>query len=76
MSQILVRNLEPEIVERLKGRAKRHGRSLQGEVHWILSQSAGLKFSEARGVARQWQKRLAGRDFPDSADILREDRNR
>ncbi len=76
MSQILVRNLEPEVVEKLKDRASRHGRSLQSEVHWILTQSAGLGFNEARQVARQWQRRLADRDFPNSADILREDRSR
>lgn len=76
MSQILVRNLEPDVVERLKGRASRHGRSLQSEVHLILTQSAGLRFNEARQVARQWQKRLAGRVFPDSAELLREDRSR
>ncbi len=76
MPQILVRNLEPEVVERLKGSANRHGRSLQSEVHWILTQSAGLGFNEARQAVRGWQKRLAGRDFPDSTELLREDRSR
>ena len=76
MPQILVRNLESEVVEKLKSSASRHGRSLQSEVHWILTQSAGLGIEEARQVARGWQKRLAGRNFPDSTELLRKDRSR
>lgn len=76
MSQILVRNLEPDVVQRLKDRASRHGRSLQGEVRWILTQRAGMGFDEARRMARQWHKRLGGRDLPDSVDLVREDRGR
>ncbi|MCD4825004.1 MAG: hypothetical protein K8S55_10365 [Phycisphaerae bacterium] len=76
MAQILVRNLEPAVVERLKDRAHQHGRSLQKEVLWILTQTAGVGFDEARRLSRQWRKRLAGRDFPDSAELLREDRDR
>ncbi len=76
MSQILVRNLEPDVVERLKGRASRHGRSLQSEVRMILTQSAKLSFPEAREAVLNWQTRLAGRDFPDSVEMLRESRDR
>lgn len=41
MSQILVRNLSPETVERLKDQAKRHNRSLEAEVRQILDAAAG-----------------------------------
>jgi predicted HicB family RNase H-like nuclease len=40
MPQLLVRDLDPETVERLKLRARRHGRSLQGEVEAILEAAA------------------------------------
>ena len=36
MVQILVRNLEPEVVARLKEQAERNGRSLRAEVAQIL----------------------------------------
>jgi plasmid stability protein len=40
MSQILVRNLSPETVERLKKRAKKNKRSLEAEVRQILYEAA------------------------------------
>lgn len=40
MSQILVRNLSPETVERLKKRAKTNKRSLEAEVREILDEAA------------------------------------
>lgn len=36
MAQFVVRNLSEEIKERLKRRAKKHGRSLEAEVREIL----------------------------------------
>ena len=76
MAQVLVRDLETGIVARLKARAKRHGRSLQGEVKIILIEAIDLSLPEAGRVSRRWQKRLAGHAFSDSADLIREDRTR
>lgn len=76
MAQILVRDLDEETVRRLKDRARRHGRSLQGEARMILTQAAGMCLSEARKLARQWHQKLAGRELPDSTDLVREDRQR
>ena len=77
MSQMLVRDLDPEVVERLKARARVHGRSLQKEVKAILEEAAAtLSLSEAEEVAELWQKRLAGREYSDSAELAREDRER
>jgi antitoxin FitA len=36
MSQLIVRNLDPMVKERLKGRARRHGRSMEAEARLIL----------------------------------------
>ncbi len=36
MSQLIVRNLDPMLKERLKGRARRHGRSMEAEARLIL----------------------------------------
>jgi plasmid stability protein len=76
MAQLLIRDLDDETIRRLKERARRHGRSLQGEAKLILTQAAGLSFQEARELARQWHKKLAGRELPDSTDLVREDRRR
>ncbi len=76
MAQILVRDLDMSILERLKAQARQHGRSLQGEVKVILIEAATLSLREANAVSTRWQKRLAGRVLSDSAHLIREDRNR
>lgn len=76
MPQLLVRDLDASTMEQLKLRAQRHGRSLQGEVKAILQAAATYSMSEARDVAEQWQQRLAGGAFGDSAETIREDRQR
>lgn len=49
MPQILVRDLDAEVIEQLKERARRHGRSLQKEAKAILEQAVGrLSMDEAR----------------------------
>ena len=42
MAQILVRNLDDVVVDRLKQRAREEGRSLQSEVRTILSQAVDV----------------------------------
>jgi len=76
MSQILVRNIDPETVERLKTRAKRHGRSLQSEVKMLLEHAAGPSGEEIAAMFDRWKQRFEGRRFSDSAELIREDRDR
>ncbi|MHB8763983.1 MAG: FitA-like ribbon-helix-helix domain-containing protein [Deferrisomatales bacterium] len=76
MAQLLIRDLEPDLVQRLKERAHLHNRSLQGEVKTILEESARLTVAETLDLALSWQRRLAGRPQTDSADVVREDRER
>ena len=76
MAQVLVRDLDPVVLEQLKSRARRHGRSLQGELKVILESAALFSVDEARAVSQRWQQRLAGRMTSDSSDLLREDRDR
>lgn len=73
---MLVRDLDPEVVERLKERARSNGRSLQKEVRAILEEAAGTyTMAEAREVIAKWQERLAGREHSDSAVLIRETRD-
>lgn len=41
MAQLIVRNLEEEVKERLVARARRHGHSMEEEVRTILRQAVG-----------------------------------
>ena len=76
MSQILVRNLDDAAVERLKSRAKAHGRSLQSEAKYILEQSARIDVAEARKLVDCIRRSFEGRKFVDSTELVREDRDR
>ncbi len=41
MAQLIVRNLDDAVKEKLKARAAEHGRSLEGEVRLILETAMG-----------------------------------
>ena len=74
---ILVRDVGPEVVERLKQRAQAHRRSLQGEVKAILEDSTELfDLTEMAERSTYWHERLAGRPFGDSSALILEDRER
>jgi plasmid stability protein len=79
MASLLIRNLDPAIVESLKVSAKEHGRSLQAEAAAILADVTAMrhltvKFAEWSDAVRE---RIARRGIlqPDSADLIREDRD-
>ncbi|NIN71103.1 MAG: hypothetical protein GTO46_04025 [Gemmatimonadetes bacterium] len=76
MAQVLVRDLDDAIVETLKRRAKRHGRSLEAELRLILERSAGADMLEARRVAERIRDELSGRVHSDSTELVAEDRER
>ena len=79
MAQILVRNLAPETVEKLKENAKRNGRSLQAEAKMILERETPLPkldHEEALRLCDEIRSRFEGRKFTDSVELIREDRDR
>ncbi len=77
MAQLLIRDMKPEIIKHLKRRAKQHHRSLQGELKYIVEAAVStMTIEEMKEVSQGWQKRLKSNSFTDSADLLREDRNR
>ncbi|NGZ99262.1 MAG: hypothetical protein CV089_24670 [Nitrospira sp. WS110] len=77
MAQVLVRQLDDKLVDRLKKRAKEHGRSLQSEVKTILEEAVP-DYEAAWKRIDGFRKRLkkSGRKFSDSAALIREDRDR
>ena len=76
MAQIVVRNLESDVVDKLKWRAKLHGRSLESEARHILTQLAGFSPGQAKKTLSEWHKKLSGQTFPDTTELLRQDRTR
>ena len=78
MAQVLIRGLEENVVQRLKDRAQANGRSLEAELRFVIEQAASFdaKMAETRELAARWRRRLAGRKFSDSADLVAEDRRR
>jgi antitoxin FitA len=76
MAQVLVRDIPPEVVERLKKRAADRGRSLQMELKQLLLDAAGTDLGRARRLARKLRKRLLGRAHSDSARLVARDRRR
>ena len=76
MSDILIRGLDKRSLERLRARARRHGRSLQSEARLVLEQAAGADPEQVASIFADWKKRFAGRRFKSSAKIIRQDRKR
>ena len=77
MTQILVRQLDDKLVERLKKRAKEHGRSLQSEVKTILEEAAPDYEGAWERIAKLKNTlNRAGRTFSDSTPLIREERDR
>lgn len=71
------------IVDKLKVRAQRQGRSLEAELKAILEAAAEAEVvDKAAAMAAAWERidkartRYAGRIFSDSTELIREDRER
>jgi antitoxin FitA len=77
MAQVLVRQLNDKVVDRLKKRAKEHGRSLQSEVKTILEEAVpDYERAWKRIDSLRLRLKGSGRKFGNSADLIREDRDR
>ncbi|TAN20860.1 MAG: hypothetical protein EPN33_13825 [Acidobacteria bacterium] len=74
MASLHVRNLDEDLVKRLKLRAARHGRSAEAEHREILRQALGSTSSSFEDLARAFRRRLAGRHHTPSEQLLRESR--
>lgn len=78
MAQVLVRDLDDKVVEQLKARAQRRGRSLQAELKTLLEQAANsdTDLEKAKRLAAKLRRELAGRKHSDSGELQAEDRER
>jgi plasmid stability protein len=75
MTNLLIRDLDDEVLARLKATAKAHGRSLQAEIHEVLESASIRSLADTRRLSAQWLRRLAGSSQSDSTRLIREDRD-
>ena len=78
MGNITIRNLDDGVIDAWKARAKANHRSLEAELRFVLTQRVNRRLRMAE--FRERTARIAGAtgDTPqtDSADLIREDRDR
>ncbi len=74
MPDVLVRDLDPEVLSRLRLAAKSHGRSLQGEIHDVLQRASVHSLAETRKLSRRWLRELEGAAQSDSTKLIRKAR--
>lgn len=77
MANLTIRNLDDEVVKRLKARAKAHNRSLEAELRTILEAAANLP--DRRAFIRAAERIAAMTPKvprTDSTKSIREDRER
>ncbi len=78
MSELVLTNLDNVVLHHLQERASLHGRTLADEAKAILAEALRGDPPDGWAEADSIYSRLAasGRTFSDSADLLREDRDR
>lgn len=78
MKQVLIRDLDEDVIEELKDRAARHNRSLQGELKAIVTQVARGNRVDPSLLRKidALRNSLKGKIKGNSADLIREDRDR
>ena len=76
MAQVLIRNVDETTLNKLKERARRSHRSLQGEIMEILEQAVRTDVDRFLARAAEIRQKLSGRAFTDSGELIAEDRAR
>jgi len=77
MASVTIRNLDDEVMTRLKARAKANSRSLEAELRVILSESARtFQAAELRARAERIAAMTPDAPQTDSVELLSELRNR
>jgi plasmid stability protein len=77
MASLSVRNLDDDLLARLKRRAARHGRSAEAEVRDILQRElSGESEIDFDRLAAEFRALTAGRRHTPAERLLREERDR
>ena len=78
MGTLIIRNLDDQVIERLKAQAKANHRSLEGEVRYLLTQQTDrlTQIAEFSERTQQILSLTVDTHQTDSVEMLREDRSR
>jgi plasmid stability protein len=78
MSQLMIPDVAESLLQQLQQRAVRHGRSIEAEARVILEDALRPDPAKVWAEVDAIRERLAatGRDFGDSVQDIREDRER
>ncbi|HYO12541.1 MAG TPA: hypothetical protein VE685_05030 [Thermoanaerobaculia bacterium] len=76
MAEGLTLHLDDQMARRLLERAQREGVTVEEEARRLLDQALGSGWGPFWSRVDQIRQSLAGRSFSDSADLIREDRDR
>jgi len=76
MPDVLVRGLDRNVLDLLKASAAANGRSLQAEIHQVLTIASLRNLAATRRLSARWLKQLGDGPHADSAALIREDRDR
>ncbi|MEE8430110.1 MAG: hypothetical protein V3S16_02570 [Candidatus Desulfatibia sp.] len=76
MKAISIRNVPDDVYVVLQEMAKTNRRSLQEQIKYILELEVRLIKRSSVARAAEWRKRLKGRQFNDTVQSMREDRER
>ena len=78
MAELVLTHVNDVVLHRLEDRAKRHGRTPEQEADAILAEAMRRDGGNGWAAVDAVYHRLASTDrtFTDSADLLREDRDR
>jgi plasmid stability protein len=77
MAEVLLRDLDASVVEKLKARAAANGCSLQAELKAIIEEQARqVTKAEARALAASIRRRIGARPQTDSDMLQAKDRER
>lgn len=75
-SNLLLRGVDARVLEVLRAKAAKSGRSLQTELHAALRRGLNLDHEGALAISNKWHEHFKGRPLPDTTEMLREDRAR
>jgi plasmid stability protein len=76
MAQGLMLQLDDQMERLLRERASQDGVTIEEEARRLLGRALQFGWEAFWERAEKIQQSLAGRSFPDSADLIREDRER
>jgi plasmid stability protein len=76
MGRLLGRNVDDDLIRRLKERATVSGRSAEAEHRAILEHAFRPGCESFAERAARWRRLTAGRGTTDSAELIRADRDR